>query len=303
MHITRNCLDVAVLGAVEKEMKGFFEFLDPIDSFSFRGEEFIIRSFHAGQVLFGTTGIGKVNAAITTAALLERWSIGQVWNIGCSGAYSEGPLRIGDVLITLQAFCGDEGILTAGGIHSMKEIGIPVLRHNGEDIYDQIPLVASSLPRFLQENLPGGFYQLNEDALKAMERRSSPEATRLDAHPGTEGSPTHGLTFSQISPFLLSEAGESESAFRILYGPSLTVGMASGDPQTARERYRLHGAFAENMEGSAIAQACFRFGTPVIECRGVSNMAGVRDKSLWGMEKAIAHCHCVILHLLATLLM
>jgi hypothetical protein len=51
---------------------------------------------------------------------------------------------------------------------------------------------------------------------------------------------------------------------------------------------------AENMEGSAVAQTCLRFGIPVMECRGISNQAGDRRKDHWRMDQAITHCHTVV---------
>jgi futalosine hydrolase len=82
--------------------------------------------------------------------------------------------------------------------------------------------------------------------------------------------------------------------FRLVYGPSLTVGMVSGDGEVARRRFSRYEAFAENMEGSAVAQTCFRFKIPMMECRGISNMAGDRDKRNWRLEMAILHCRSIV---------
>jgi len=78
--------------------------------------------------------------------------------------------------------------------------------------------------------------------------------------------------------------------------------MASGDTQTADARFRRHGALAENMEGSAIAQTCLLFDLPFLEFRGISNMAGVRDKTRWDIGSALDHCIAVIKLLLDQLL-
>ncbi len=74
--------------------------------------------------------------------------------------------------------------------------------------------------------------------------------------------------------------------------------MVSGDPETAADRFRSYGALAENMEGSAVAQVCLLFDAPFLEWRGISNIAGVRDKDRWDFPKAITHCHAVTRHLL-----
>jgi futalosine hydrolase len=69
--------------------------------------------------------------------------------------------------------------------------------------------------------------------------------------------------------------------------PMVTVSCSSGDFERAeRLRFRF-GAAVENMEGAAAAQVCDRYDTPLIELRGISNMAGDVDKSRWMMEDAL----------------
>jgi futalosine hydrolase len=71
--------------------------------------------------------------------------------------------------------------------------------------------------------------------------------------------------------------------------------MASGDFETAAERFQRHGALAENMEGSGIAQACFRFEVPMVECRGISNYAGNRKMNEWKLAEASTHAMSIFL--------
>ena len=77
--------------------------------------------------------------------------------------------------------------------------------------------------------------------------------------------------------------------------------MASGDVETAEKRFQTHGALAENMEGSAIAQVCFLFDVPFLECRGISNIAGIRDKKHWDLDLAVDRSHAVIGHVLESI--
>jgi len=245
---------IAVLGAVIQEVELLFRILENSRTLSFRGESIRLGDFRGLRLLIGTTGLGKVNAAVTTAALLERFEIARVWNTGCSGAYPQGHLEVGDVLITDRALAGDEGILSHNGILSAVHIGIPVIEWHGEKFYDCFPLDRQPGWQAMKETAPPGLYPAAGD------------------DPG--------------------------NSFRLEYGPSLTVGMVSGDAETARERYTRYGALAENMEGSAVAQACFRFGIPFLECRGMSNTAGDRDKRNWQLQKAIRNSHAILLRFL-----
>lgn len=262
-------IHVAVLGAVFFEIEPLLQTLGSPGLESLVGQGYCIRDFDGLTLLVGTTGIGKVNGAITTTALLERFRIENIWDIGCAGAYPDGPLGIGDVLVTRATLCGDEGVLTRDGIQSCRSIGIPLVAQEGKEHYDAFALDDSEAFRAASTLTPAGRYTLSEDVLQAMPLELSWERDCFGS---------------------LAEGG----SFQILYGPSLTVGLSSGDPETARNRYAHYRALAENMEGSAIAQTCLRYGVPMLECRGMSNVAGDRDKSRWRLRQALDHCHGVV---------
>lgn len=255
----------AILGAVWPEVQNLTYLLEDKQIFDAAGESFTIGTFQGKTLLVGTTGIGKVNAAITTAALLAELAIEQVWNIGCAGYFHEGPLSIGDVLIAQELSCGDEGILTTSGVLSSRGMNIPILRRDGEILFDSIP--AGTAVRCVREKVAPGLYSLRF---------------------GKEKIPT-------AIPLENRSLQATEGCFRLEYGPSLSVSMVSGDLQVAHDRFLAYGAFAENMEGSAIAQACYRYEIPFIECRGMSNRAGDRDKLNWELEKAVSHSQAVLI--------
>ncbi len=81
-------------------------------------------------------------------------------------------------------------------------------------------------------------------------------------------------------------------------GRFLTVAGVSGDEAVAVARADRFGTAAENMEGYALAVACRRFGIPGAEVRGISNQAGIREKSAWNLELANERAQrCVIEYL------
>lgn len=258
-----NSFSLAILGAVAREVDALLPLFDDAKRHDLHGAPIWTGLYKGRRLIVGAAGFNKVNAAITTSALLEQFAIAEVWCIGCAGAYNEGPLRVGDVLVSERMICGDEGVLTERGILSCAETGIPILTRGADNWYDEIP-VDSEVLRRARDRTPSG------------ERTGRAELQ------------------SAIVPDKPDSAHNPAREFHVFFGASLTVGMASGDASVAKERFRRYGAFAENMEGSAIAQACFRFQTPMIECRGVSNMAGDRRKERWEMDKAIANSHAVI---------
>lgn len=82
----------------------------------------------------------------------------------------------------------------------------------------------------------------------------------------------------------LGEAALSIAPARI--GRFLTVVGVSADHRLAEARASLFSALVESMEGFAVALAGERFRIRVGEVRGVSNIAGIRDKSAWSLDLA-----------------
>jgi futalosine hydrolase len=248
----------------------------PWTTLPFLDETLKLGTCNGRNLLIGTTGLGKVNAAITTAAILEHFRADQVWNIGCAGAYKGSPLKVGDVLITETSLCGDEGILTQAGPLSARGLRIPILSRDGMPYFDHIPPCRDSVLEQLYQATPPGPYKMGK------------EMVPMPAVPCP-------------SQDLKADPPDSSELFRLFYGPSLTVGMVSGEKEVASQRFLYHDALAENMEGSAVAQTCFRFNVPMAECRGISNEAGDRRKEYWRMDLALSHCHAIVLHWLKVL--
>ena len=68
----------------------------------------------------------------------------------------------------------------------------------------------------------------------------------------------------------------------------LTVCTASwGDDDVRLRRQKLPAAAAEDMEGFAVALACQLAGLPLRIIRGISNVAGDREKTRWKIEEAL----------------
>ncbi|MBI5027173.1 MAG: futalosine hydrolase [Nitrospirae bacterium] len=81
-------------------------------------------------------------------------------------------------------------------------------------------------------------------------------------------------------------------------GPFVTVSTVSGSASRAREMQERFNAICENMEGAAVAHVCAMYGIPMIEIRGISNIAGNRDREKWDMKLAAENCQRVVLEFL-----
>lgn len=69
-------------------------------------------------------------------------------------------------------------------------------------------------------------------------------------------------------------------------GGFITVASASASARRARGLCDKYGAICENMEGAAIAHVCAIHKIPFLQIRGISNIAGVRDKKKWDIKTA-----------------
>lgn len=77
-------------------------------------------------------------------------------------------------------------------------------------------------------------------------------------------------------------------AGREVAGDLLTVCRASGSARQAEGRAaRFPTAVSEDMEGFAVAVACAESGVPLTIVRGISNVAGDRDRANWKIAAAL----------------
>lgn len=88
----------AILGAFDKEVKLLQDSLQNRQEVRFRGLTFMTGQLNGQNVVVAETGIGKANAAMTTALVIERFEPKQVIFTGIAGAIRE-DLQPGDMVI------------------------------------------------------------------------------------------------------------------------------------------------------------------------------------------------------------
>ncbi len=88
----------AILGAFDKEVKLLQDSLKNPQNVQFKGLNFMVGQLNGQQVVVAETGIGKANAAMTTALIIERFEPKQVIFTGIAGAI-QADLEPGDIVI------------------------------------------------------------------------------------------------------------------------------------------------------------------------------------------------------------
>jgi adenosylhomocysteine nucleosidase len=110
-----------ILGALEEEVSILEEQLLDKREEEIRGMRFVSGSLRGREVVIAKTGIGKVNAAMVTTLLLERFEPSEVIFTGIAGGINP-ELLPGDVVIGERTAQHDLGMLRPDGLINRGEI-------------------------------------------------------------------------------------------------------------------------------------------------------------------------------------
>jgi adenosylhomocysteine nucleosidase len=107
---------IAIIGAMDAEIEQFRNHLKSAKTTQMLGVTFYEGSIENQPVVLVKSGIGKVNAALTTALLLQNFKPSDVIFTGIAGGVGENLLP-GDIVISTQTAQHDFGQLSSEGIN------------------------------------------------------------------------------------------------------------------------------------------------------------------------------------------
>ncbi|WP_252108724.1 MULTISPECIES: 5'-methylthioadenosine/S-adenosylhomocysteine nucleosidase [unclassified Halomonas] len=90
---------IGIIGAMAQEVSILAGQLEGVERLEHAGFVFYSGTRHGLEVVILQSGIGKVNAAVGTAVLLERYQPEAIINTGSAGGFAE-DLDIGDIIIS-----------------------------------------------------------------------------------------------------------------------------------------------------------------------------------------------------------
>ncbi|WP_223066440.1 5'-methylthioadenosine/adenosylhomocysteine nucleosidase [Paenibacillus caui] len=90
---------IGILGAMDEEIKLLLQQMDSKETHTHAGISFIAGTFQGRSVVVCKSGVGKVNAAVTTQLLIDRFKVASVLFTGVAGAVNP-KLQIGDIVIS-----------------------------------------------------------------------------------------------------------------------------------------------------------------------------------------------------------
>jgi adenosylhomocysteine nucleosidase len=114
---------IAIIGAMEEEVEILREQLENRESIEIAGCEFSTGILNGQEIVLLKSGIGKVNAALSTSILLQQFKPAYVINTGSAGGYLES-LNVGDVVISSEVRHHDVDV-TAFGYEYGQVPGLP----------------------------------------------------------------------------------------------------------------------------------------------------------------------------------
>lgn len=106
-------MKIAIIGAMEEEVTLLRDHIEGKTQEKVAGCEFTIGTLHGTEVILLKSGIGKVNAAMSTSILLEKFKPDYIINTGSAGGLHPA-LNIGDIVISTEVRHHDVDVTAFG---------------------------------------------------------------------------------------------------------------------------------------------------------------------------------------------
>jgi adenosylhomocysteine nucleosidase len=133
---------VGIIGALEQELVVLRSLLSERSDLAIAGAAGRVSRGRLGPVpvVLATTGLGKVNAAMTVQRLICEHDIAALFLIGCAGRIDRQHLRVGDLVVAQRVFQHDYGYLGQTGLKHRRAGFMPEFGHGSEedDVYHDL---------------------------------------------------------------------------------------------------------------------------------------------------------------------
>jgi adenosylhomocysteine nucleosidase len=106
-------MKIAIIGAMEEEVTLLRENIKDQTQETIAGCEFTFGNMHDSEVILLRSGIGKVNAAMSTTILLEKYKPDCIINTGSAGGFNPA-LNVGDAVISTEVRHHDVDVTAFG---------------------------------------------------------------------------------------------------------------------------------------------------------------------------------------------
>jgi len=104
---------IGIIGAMQEEIDLLLGALEDAVELQRSGIKYVAGSLHGHKVVICKSGVGKVNAAVCTQVLIDRFNVGKVIFTGVAGAL-DPELDIGDIVISSSSVQHDIDVTALG---------------------------------------------------------------------------------------------------------------------------------------------------------------------------------------------
>ena len=127
-------MTIAVIGAMEQEVELLRATLQNTQTETIANSEYTTGTYEGKEVVLLKSGIGKVNAAMSTTILLEKFNPKVVINTGSAGGF-DAALKVGDIVISDEVRHHDVDV-TAFGYEIGQMAGMPAAYKSDEKLME-----------------------------------------------------------------------------------------------------------------------------------------------------------------------
>lgn len=141
---------IVIVAAVPQEIELLEKALEYSGRVTAGGYEYVEGTIGNVRVVVCAGGVGKVNAASSTAVMIERYQPQLVINTGCAGAYRGSGLTVGNLFVASEEALADDGVLVAEGWKDLRYMNMPSITQGGLSCYNILPLSRHASEKAMQ---------------------------------------------------------------------------------------------------------------------------------------------------------
>lgn len=104
---------IGVIGAMKEEIEQFLPHMDQVQVTEKAKVQFREGLFHGKSIVLCKSGVGKVNAAVTTQVLIDTYGVDAIVFTGVAGAV-DPELNVGDIVVSSESMQHDMDVTALG---------------------------------------------------------------------------------------------------------------------------------------------------------------------------------------------
>ncbi|PZE22558.1 5'-methylthioadenosine/adenosylhomocysteine nucleosidase [Paenibacillus xerothermodurans] len=104
---------IGVIGAMKEEIEQFLEHMEQVEETQKAQVTFLDGLLHGKQIVLCKSGVGKVNAAVTTQVLIDTYGVEAIIFTGVAGAV-DPVLDVGDIVVSSECMQHDMDVTALG---------------------------------------------------------------------------------------------------------------------------------------------------------------------------------------------